>query len=111
MSFTPNEISPGRQIAAVCMSALFLGWATYGVLIDDLFIPAGRSGGTGSHLHGAAAWIVFAAVVCFVSRWLSAVVDHYDIRDNEATYRRFQEFAWVASFCLLILAAVIDRWR
>ncbi len=106
MSYTPNEISPGRQIAAVGMSALFLGWATHGVLIDDLFIPAGRGGGTGSHLHGGAAWIVFAAVVCIAAKWLSVVVDHYDTRNNEAAYQRFQTFMWVAAIGLVVFASL-----
>lgn len=109
MSYTPNEISPGAQIAHVCMSGLFLAWATYGVLIDDLFIPAGRSGGKGAHLHGGAAWIVFAAVVCLAAKWLSVVVDHYDSRDNEAAYQRFQTFMWIAAVCLVVFAGLAHR--
>lgn len=48
-----------------------------------------------------------AAVLCAVTVLLSAVVDHYDTRDNGAAYRRFAARGYQAAWTLGVVAMLL----
>lgn len=48
-----------------------------------------------------------AAMLCAVAVLVSAVVDHYDKRDNEAAYRRFAARGYEAAWTLGIVAILM----
>jgi len=83
--YIPNRI-PGRELAShVVFSLAILTYGAYGVWVNDLYVPGRRSRGV--HLHDITAWLMFGAIVCACVVMVSIVVDHYDRRDNERSYR------------------------
>ena len=84
--YVPNNILPGERIGHIILSLLLLAYGTYGLWVNDLYIPGKRRG---IHLHDVPAWIVYGAIICACTVLLSVVIDHYDRRDNEKHYRTF----------------------
>ncbi len=107
----PNRIPTGVKIRCLCLSSLLLAYGTYGIYIDDLYIPRGRRRIhllPDIHLHGGPAWIMYAALLCAVAILLSVVIDHYDTRDNEHDYRLFAKITYIAGLSLFGLALVLQ---
>jgi hypothetical protein len=96
----PNRIPVGTRLTNVALSAILLGYGTYGLYINDILIPARRGGGT--HLSGTSAWIMYVAFLCAIANLLAVVADHYDRRNNERNYAHFtmtsQWLGWVFFF-------------
>ena len=92
----PNFFTLRQRVANTLLAAALLAYGTFGVYLDDLYIPGKRS--SGMHLHGTSAWLMFAAVVCAAAVLLALVVDHYDRRHNEHHYDRFKKFATVVGW-------------
>jgi hypothetical protein len=94
--YIPNEIPSSERWWNVGLSLLILAWGAYGLWADDLIVPTKR--GNGIHLHGNPAVTMFCAMVASVLNLLFVVLDHFDIRNNELTYRRIafgtQFFGW-----------------
>lgn len=84
---TPNHISSGERIQHVIFSTLLFAYGSYGLYVNDLYLPGKRS--RGIHLHDVPAWVMFGAILCACLVMLSVVVDHYDKRDNESNYAIF----------------------
>jgi len=55
---------------SILLSALFVGYALYGLLINDIWLPARRHP---IHLHGWCAWSFFLAAVCAALFFTSAI--------------------------------------
>lgn len=85
--YVPNRFAYWQLIVNVALALALLTYGTIGTLADDLFIPSKRTRGV--HLHGAAAWFMYCALVAGAAVLLSVVVDHYDRRNNEHKYRFF----------------------
>ena len=102
----PNQIPLGTRVVNLLMSVGLLGYGTFGVLRDDLYLPS-RSG-AGTHLHGLTMWLVYSAMLCGVANLISVVVDHYDLRPNESDYRKFALFTQVSGWAL-VLAALLNQ--
>lgn len=109
MSYEPNHI-PLRERVLNCVLSLIL--IVYGIIAlrnDDLYIPARRGG---VHLHGLPMIIMLIAMACAVLAMLLVVVDHYDRRDNERSYRMasltIQGIAWT---CLVVSLALDVFWK
>jgi hypothetical protein len=87
----------------ILLSSALLTYGTYGILIDDLFLPGRR--GPGIHLHGIPAKVMYVAMLFACANLLAVVIDHYDTRNNEHNYRRFatltQTSGWIAFFLAL----------
>lgn len=83
----PNRIPLGERVINILLSLFLLGYGSYGLSIDDLHIPGKRT--EGLHLHGLAATSMFVAMCFAIANLLAVVIDHYDTRDNEVSYRNF----------------------
>lgn len=88
-TYIPNVIPEEERRANIIFSVLLFAYGSYGVWVNDLYIPGKRSRGV--HLHDVPAWIMYAAMICACVVMLSVVVDHYDRRNNERHYRTFAE--------------------
>ncbi len=109
--YRPNEIPRGTRIGRTAAAAFVLFYAVRGLFVDDLVIefPVRKHLplGGGLHLHGVVAWTMAAAMLCAVAVLFSAVVDHYDRRDNEAAYKRFAARGYEAAWTLGIVAMLL----
>lgn len=99
----PNRIPVGTRLFNVIGSAVLLGYGAYGLYVDDIFVPGHR--GSGVHLSGTAAWLMYAAFLCAAANMLAVVADHYDRRNNELRYAHVtmasQWLGW-GLFCLAV---------
>lgn len=109
--YQPNVVPRGVRLGRTAAALFVLAYAVYGLLIDDLVIefPVRQRSTLGGalHLHGVVAWTMAAAMLCAVAVLVSAVVDHYDKRDNEAAYRRFAARGYEAAWTLGIVAILM----
>ena len=99
---TPNHIPKGERIGYIIFSLLLLAYGTYGVWVNDLFVPGRRS--RGIHLHDGTAWMMYGAIICACLVMLSVVVDHYDRRNNERHYRVFAAVGEYVGWTLFVLS-------
>ena len=110
--YTPNHVHWSKRFINVLYAMVLLALGALGLFKGELLLPGKRtSGPTGIAMHGLSAWLMYAAMVCAVAVLLSTVVDHYDRRNNEATYRRFTKVGKVAGWVLLALALVLHVLR
>lgn len=94
--FEPNHYSRGDRIRNMVLAAVLLAYGSFGVYMDDLYIPGKRT--RGIHLQGASAWLMYAALVCAAAVLFALVVDHYDRRRNEHHYQTFKRVATVVGW-------------
>lgn len=101
--YTPNHIPKGERIKNIIFSLALFAYGTYGVWVNDLYLPGKRTKGV--HLHGIPAWIFYSAIISACLVMLSVVVDHYDKRNNEIDYRMFADFfkCFFIVFCWFIV--------
>lgn len=106
--YTPNHIPAGERTQNIVFSILLFAYGTYGVWVNDLYIPGKRT--RGIHLHDVPAWIMYGAIICACLVMLSVVVDHYDKRNNETNYKFFADFfrflGWVFFVLSLVMAII-----
>lgn len=80
--------------------------------MNDLIVPVNKRG-PALHLQGAAAVVMFCALLAATANLLSVVLDHFDIRNNELSYRRFafftQTLGWLLFAAALVVHFVEDR--
>jgi len=86
-----------------------MGWGSFGIWVDDLIVPLRR--GNSLHLRGTAAMIMFAAMVAAALSFLSVVIDHYDLRNNELGYRRFAFATQALGWLLFVVAMVVHFFQ
>ena len=98
----PNQIPLAERVINTILSLILLAWGTYGIINNDFYIPARFT--KGMSLSGVSAWIMYASFLCAVLNLLSVVVDHYDEKDNEFSYKRFARFTQVLGWTLFFLA-------
>lgn len=98
--YVPNSFPLFARVFNAFVAAVLLLYGAHGIYMDDLYIPPGRGGGSGTHLHGVAAWLLYGAMVAAASSLLALVVDHYDRRNNEQHYMWFRRAASLLGYCL-----------
>jgi TRAP-type C4-dicarboxylate transport system permease small subunit len=104
-SYTPNHIPPNERITNTLFSIILLLYGSYGIWVNDLYIPGKRS--KGFHLHDVPAWVMYGAFICACLVMLSVVVDHYDKRNNETNYKRFADTFRVLGWCFFALSLIL----
>jgi hypothetical protein len=102
--YIPNEIPASERWWNVFLSLAILAWGSYGIWADDLVVPTKRNG---VHLQGIAALIMFGAMVAAALNLLSVVVDHFDLRNNELSYRRIAFGSQLIGWLLFGLAMAV----
>lgn len=106
--YTPNHIPAEERLKNIVFSILLFVYGTYGVWVNDLYIPGKRT--RGLHLHDVPAWIMYGAIVCACLVMLSVVIDHYDKRNNETNYKLFADvfrfFGWLFFVVSLVMALI-----
>ena len=100
--WVPNEISAWNRGWYVVFIILGTAYASYGIFAGELYVPGKR--GSGFTVHGPGAWVMAAAVLVGVANLVGRVLDHYDRRSNERSYRLFDSFTSLAFFALFTLA-------
>jgi hypothetical protein len=101
-TFVPNKIPAGIRFYSIAISVCLVSYGIRGVLKNDLYLPGRR--GRGIHLHD------FSTVLCLISFTLvgitvtSVILDHYDKRDNEKGYFRFQKRSLFLALLFFVLA-------
>jgi hypothetical protein len=98
--YIPNQIPSEDRRNYAIFSLLLFAYGSYGLWVNDIYIPGRRSRGV--HLHDVPAEIMYGAMSCACLVILSVIIDHYDRRNNERYYRAFAEigkFVGWALFC------------
>ena len=108
-AYTPNTIPTRQRVAYPIIALILFAYGSHGVYVGDLYLPGRHS--RGMDLHGAPAWIMYAAIICACVSMLSVVVDHYDRRNNEATYHRIAKLGAYAGWTLFAAAALLGFIR
>lgn len=103
--YVPNIIPLGKRIWNILSSLFLLAYGAYGLWIGDIYIPGKR--GSGTHLHGLAAWAMYAAFIAACLAMLSIIVDHFDKRDNEARYKYFADKCNTVGLVLIFVSFAI----
>jgi hypothetical protein len=103
--YNPNKVPLFHRLRNLFFSMALLAYGTYGLWVNDLYIPAGDP--KGIHLHDLPAWVMFGAFVSACLVMISVCIDHYDKRNNEINYQRFAStFQHVAYFFFALSASM-----
>ena len=106
--YIPNSIPLSTQIFHIIISIGLISYGTYGLMVGDIYLPGKRSSGV--HFNGISAWFVYFSFIFATCNLLSVVVDHYDKRNNEESYKVtalvFAIFGW-GSFVMAFVAKII----
>jgi hypothetical protein len=102
------------NVLAAAIAACPVGFGAYGVLRDDLVVPPsryGHSAATGHyyHFHGAAAWLVFAGLVCLGSSIVLAISRRPKAKPSGKTDQRVALIMSMAGISI-ILTMMILKW-
>ncbi|MCZ8159125.1 MAG: hypothetical protein ACK5V0_13030 [Alphaproteobacteria bacterium] len=108
--YIPNQFSAGQLRSHVGLSLLLLGWGTFGLWTDDLVVPVSKRGAA-LHLQGAAALVMFCAMIAATLNLLSVILDHFDIRNNVLSYRRAAFFTQALGWLLFVAALLVHFLR
>jgi hypothetical protein len=104
--YTPNHIPEGERAKCLLFSVGLIIYGTFGVYIDDLYVPGKRS--KGLHFHGVPCWVMYFAFLFAALNLLSVVVDHYDKRNNETNYKKFAKVTRRIGWLLFFVALLLD---
>jgi hypothetical protein len=102
----PNRVPRKTRMANAVLAAALITYGSYGLYIDDIFVPG--KGGEGLHFSGIGAWLIYASILCATANLISVVVDHYDKRNNEIYYAHVaaatQWLGWLSFIAGILLA-------
>lgn len=105
---TPNQIPRSERVVNVLYAVVIIALGVVGLTTGELLLPGKRSSGpNGVALQGLSAWAMYAAMLCACVVLLSVVVDHYDKRNNEISYRRIAQTGKVLGWCLFFLSLAL----
>lgn len=108
-TYVPNSISLGKRAFNIVAAMFLLIYGSYGIYINDLYIPGRR--GRGIHLLDQPALLMFSAIVCASLIFISVIVDHYDTRNNENKYTSLTRLFKFLGWSLFIGAFVLHATR
>lgn len=105
LKYTPNHVPLiGRTLYAL-VSLTWIGWAMIGLLSGHMFVLLSKRGPI--HLTGAPAVLFSVAVMACAAACAVAIVDHYDKRNNEDSYKRIRRQLWWSAVGFLCLSALV----
>ncbi len=107
-SHVPNRIPAAQRFLDILYALVIIAFGALSLFKGDLLLPGKRtSGSNGMVLHGVSAWVMYGAMLCAICVLLSSVVDHYDRRNNEGSYRRFVRAGKICGWSLFVSALVL----
>jgi hypothetical protein len=106
--YVANAVPLLQRIAYACLAVALVCYGAVGVLTDALWVPGRRT--SGLVLAGIPAWLAMASLCIGALGLLSVVIDHYDRRNNEQQYRRFQSATRLLSLGCLVVAGAWHTW-
>jgi hypothetical protein len=89
----------------VFLAVLLLAYGGVGLYHDDIYIPGKHS--RGFHVHGTAAWVMYAAFVCASLNLLSVLADHCDT-SGERKYHLFARTTQVAGWVFFAASILLN---
>ena len=108
---SPNRIPRSERVLNALYALVILALGALGLFKGELLLPGKRtSGPNGAALQGFSAWLMYGAMACAICVLLSSVVDHYDRRNNEVSYRRFAQWGKVCGWSLFALALALHAF-
>ena len=84
----PNSVPFWRRFGYTCLAAALIVYGCAGFVSNRLWLPGRFT--HGATFYGLPAWIAAFALLSGAAGLLSAVLDHYDRRNNESKYVKFQ---------------------
>lgn len=107
--FDPNRLSLEARLFYGAVALTWLGWAAVGLLSGHMFILLSRGGPM--HFAGVAAAVFCVAVLLCSAFCVLQVIDHYDRRDNEASYKTVRRRLLWGALVLFVLTLFISCSR
>lgn len=100
------------RLVCLILSVLLLTYAIMSIYRDDFPFPIMRRYQKIriAHLHGYAAWALFLACLAVASNLLSYIVDHYDKRNNERSYRQYAKVSARIGLFLFFCAMMLQTF-
>jgi hypothetical protein len=110
-NYVPNDIPLPQRVAKKILIIFLLCYGTYGVYSGTLYLPLGRGEVT---FQGNAVYFSFAALLLGALYLLIEIIDHYDKRNNEFSYKRIKGVikglaALILLFTIAISAALTQK--
>lgn len=103
--FKPNRIPLVERLGSVLLILVIGAYTLWSLGRNDF--PVKIAKGPPAHLHGIAAWLMAGAAFSAVAVLISVLVDHYDKRDNEISYRQFVRVGSVVGWTLFGTALLV----
>lgn len=102
--FIPNFVPKKERFKNSLIAVFLLLYGGYGIATGSLLFPA-RGGAL--ELYGAPAWVMYIALIFTSLKLLAVVLDHYDKRDNQSTYKSFNRFFKVMAWIFFIISIIL----
>jgi hypothetical protein len=102
MSDAHKNIPLAERIVHVLLSIFLICYGVHGLLTDDLFLPSKH--GRGTHLHGTPMVLMIISMACATIVLMSTVIDYYDRRDNDRSYKLFARIAGYCGWTFFVLS-------
>ncbi|WP_156392075.1 MULTISPECIES: hypothetical protein [unclassified Roseateles] len=89
----------------VALSICLVVYGAFGLATGGITLPGKRTLGTSFTDVGA--FLLYAAMLAAAANLVCAVVDHYDVRNNQQRYRKFSRTVYILGFVLLEVSVVV----
>lgn len=103
--YKPNHISAKLRFWYIVMSLVFLTYGTLSVIFGEMYLPTKKGGPL--VIHGFPMWFTYFAMLCAAANLTSIIVDHYDHRDNEKSYKKFAVMTAKAGGFFFLISLVL----
>jgi hypothetical protein len=104
--YKANTIPLTKRLLNIAISVFLVGYVSYGLVVDKILIPSKR--GDSMELHGVSAWVMAIAAFFCVANLIAVVLDHYDQRNNEKTYKQYRSLLYRGSVALFFVSLVLS---
>lgn len=100
----PNKIPRDKRIASLVIALGVLGYLLFELWANqfDVPIPLGKRHAIVLHFTGGAIPLLALSALCLVFSVISVVVDHFDHRPNEESYRYFLFYSILVGVTLFV---------
>ena len=98
-----------ERVLCCLLSLILIGYGIVGLMNGDLYVP---NRGGGFHLHGFPMILMIIAMAAASMAMLMVVIDHYDRRDNERSYRLLSIIIQRNAWSCFVASLVMDSfWK